>query len=141
MKKKSNVYLPPGMTEADYKAIQKEWYGKLKQSGFEDIESFDASGEPFDVMKKDPFLDAKNNPEKYQQTFDYFNYARQFYNHYDFSTEFDSKLKKLVWKHHKEGASNLRIFKRLKGKITQYQVNMIVDHLREKLKMYIEQNR
>lgn len=100
-KKKTSIYLEPGVSEQEYKSIQKEWYSKLKQEGFEDIETFDHKGIPHDMMKKDFYIDIAKNPEQYAAKTEYYRLAGQFLNDYKFNTLLDRN----IWFAHSEGQS------------------------------------
>lgn len=134
MKKKPNIYLEPGMSELDYKAIQKEWYKKLEAEGFEDIETFNKSGEPNDILKKDVYVDFQKNPEKYAQTADYYRYAGQFlYEH-----KFTNLLEKSIWEAHSEGLSSREIEESLlPAKTTKTTINNILTKLKKEFKDYV----
>jgi hypothetical protein len=38
------------ITQADYRALQKQWYEKLKRTGFNDLERFDSTGSPLPLL-------------------------------------------------------------------------------------------
>lgn len=86
----------------DLVKLQREWYKKLKDDGFEDIEYFDGQMEPRDILYKDgvkAFKVFKDSPGKYESTLDYYCEAGKFYHDHNF----DILLDKEIWFLHSEG--------------------------------------
>lgn len=135
MKKKSNIYLEPGMTETEYKAIQKEWYSKLKQSGFEDIESFDSKGVPNDLMKTDVRIDYSKDPSINQARQDYYRFASQFV----YDNVWESVFDKTVWDLHSEGKTEREILESFKpAKIGKTSIHNSIKRTLELFKDYVK---
>lgn len=80
--------------------LQKEWYAKLKQTGFKDIEFFHADGNSTDGLLRNSIgsLMASYTPEGEY----YFRKARWFLQHHRFS----SPREKRIWALHCEGMQN-----------------------------------
>ena len=92
--------------------LQKEWYKKLKESGFEDLEYFYPNGEAkewlkgsskFDFFSDNPALDVPSLT--YESTLDYYNNAVSKLE----TTKFDSEEHKEIWRLHSEGMSLRKI--------------------------------
>ncbi len=95
--------------ERDLIALQKEWYKKLADDGFEDIEYFDHSMEPRDMMVKEASKLALTHAQKFTATEQYYIEAGQFY----WSHAFSSPLNKQVWFLHSEGIPHRKIVAKL----------------------------
>jgi hypothetical protein len=110
----------------EFNTLKKEWYKKLKDKGFKDIEqdedtlnfwagtrvAFNYTAEEFD----------------YKQT--YYRYAGMFLNDH----KFDNKMEKLIWEQHASGVSIRNIVKLLKKKrylVYRSKVHLIVKKLRD----------
>lgn len=135
------------------KALQDEWDKKLKDSGFEDIETKKGMLKSWssDIVQKRRAN--RNNATHYQkgskntviiqdpnkvtataieaqQT--YYLYAGYFLNDYTFDSEFD----KTIWTYHSEGISYREIVKLLKGvkiEMNKDSVNKIVERYRKSM--------
>lgn len=57
--------------------LQKEWYQRLKDDGFEDTEYFDKSMEPRDIQKQDTYKKSKEIKDRYYTMNRHYTYARQ----------------------------------------------------------------
>lgn len=91
---------------SEFKKLQKIWYAKLKDSGFEDAEQSDGNlkkwSSLFLIHSKGPLLrDAKQT---------YYRWAEHFLNDH----KFDSTTEKLIWFYHSEGMSVRDIAAKLK---------------------------
>jgi hypothetical protein len=80
--------------------LQKIWYSKLKKEGFEDIESFDKTMEPRDMLKGNQSI-SKWMKQQESGNEDYYTAARAYIHTYKFSC---AKHKKM-WALHSEGKS------------------------------------
>lgn len=59
--------------------LTKYWYNKIKvETNFEDIETFDANMDPFDILKKDTFKYGLTIKDKYVGNLDYYMTLSQF---------------------------------------------------------------
>ena len=107
--------------------LTKEWYAKLKKSGFDDIEDSE------DTLKRwhtKIFLNASAVSSQAKQ--DYYRIAGYFLNDYEFKSDYEKK----IWELHATGKSMRGIGKQL-GKHKKDYVNRIIQRLRkEMLKMY-----
>lgn len=86
----------------DFKKLKDQWYKKLKEEGFEDIEH--ANGR----LKHAPV----DNPVDYLRLLysgrpEYYELATRFLNEYDF----DNELERIIWEYHTNGLSRREIFK------------------------------
>jgi hypothetical protein len=82
------------MSSDDYKRLRAEWYGKLKDLGFQDIEQDDDKLKAWHSLR---FLGYNRaNVQNQQATHDYYYYANQFLHSY----KFPKKIHKLIWEQH-----------------------------------------
>jgi SUMO ligase MMS21 Smc5/6 complex component len=86
--------------------LLKEWYDKLADSGFEDIEQHEYS-----TMGNftEPLGKLKIHPDVWQAKADYYTMADCFLN----ENTFDNELDKVIWTYHVEGISIRNISKTL----------------------------
>ncbi len=113
----------------EFKALKKEWYDKLKENGFEDIEHLDNS-----LARYESYHHAEryNDDIKRDAKIYYYDKAEKFYQNYKFSSEKD----KTIWKFHKEGISVRNIVKQLDAvgiKSSRDTVSRIVLKLRKEM--------
>lgn len=97
----------------DFEALQKDWYKKIKEDGFEDIEYF-IRGEPGDWLKgtskfaceEAALLQTPKEEEiaqtHYNATFEYYNKARALWHE---ESNFANEIDRAVWLSHAEGKS------------------------------------
>jgi len=130
----------------DYETLRKKWYKKLKDSGFNDIESYEYP---------DGYLNARNfnNVADYENKVEYFRFASQFLHEYKFCNPHDEK----IWKMHSEGsryreiakAMNLHVsqtfyaIRKIKKKFREFITNIDKDLIKEKelsMKFNIDEN-
>lgn len=80
------------------KSLQKEWYEKLKQEGFIDIENSEGNG-----LRKyeSKYFKAEYSPQEYRSKEEYFYQTNKFLCEYDFQTETDKE----IWLLHSDGIS------------------------------------
>jgi hypothetical protein len=91
-----------------FKELQSKWYGKLKKSGFDDIEQDE---EHLKIWHSHFFL-SRYDATKYEAKEEYYRMAGHFLNDYKFKT----KVEKLIWQYHCDGISLREITDRLKEK-------------------------
>lgn len=96
---------------ADFKKLQAEWYKKLEQSGFEDIEEEDGSlkerAARYASKYNGTYFQAKKG--YYESVEEYYRLATQFLH----SHRFKNKREKLIWEMHSNGTSIRNIVKEL----------------------------
>lgn len=80
-----------------------EWYGKLKDSGFEDIEKYEYST----YSMTDSLDKQKLHADVWQAKQEYYLLASRFLD----ETEFDNEREKIIWTYHSEGLSIRNIAK------------------------------
>lgn len=95
--------------DADFKKLEKEWYGKLAESGFQDIE---VSSHENRFLKKWSFnLSRKRwNLIHYETTLEYYKKAQDLLN----SFKFKNRIHKKIWKLHASGLSERKIAHKIK---------------------------
>ena len=96
------------MSKKELIQLQKEWYKKLADDGFEDIEYFDKDMQPRDMMYKEATKAGTALKDKFESTEQYYIEAGQFF-HHDFKTQND----KDIWFLHSEGHPYRHIAKQL----------------------------
>lgn len=90
---------PPLHKTKKFKDLQKLWYKKLKDDGFDDIEKNEYRLKLWhSVHFRDP---RRSDPEVVSARHSYYRIAGQFL----FDHKFDTLLEKQIWKHHSEGKS------------------------------------
>lgn len=92
------------MSKDNFTALQAEWYKKLADSGYEDIEYKDGS-----IRSCSPRSTRAKDPSLRQATQEYYYMSYHFLNEYKFETE----LEKVIWEYHTEGISVRSICKLL----------------------------
>lgn len=97
---------PQGPLGRDFEELQKCWYAKLRDDGFEDIEDDHGRPREWDFN----FFRNKFDPIKYQTTLIYYEWARFVLNNYRFKNE----LQKAIWELHSEGLSERKIALKIK---------------------------
>lgn len=86
-------------SKKEFKKLKDEWYKKLKDSGFEDIEHDEDNLKTWALE-----LSRRTNTDKtvvFEAKMTYYSMARNFLNDYQFNNEVDKK----VWADHTEGIS------------------------------------
>lgn len=111
------------MTDA-FKKLQKEWYIKLKKSGFEEIEDLKTGGLQ------------KWHASYYMNTYPTFVFQaqREYYylaTHFLTSHSFSHEIERLIWSLHSEGMPMRKIAKEVKSKTCR--VFLIIQSLRKKM--------
>lgn len=107
-----------------FKALQKEWYGKLKASGFEDVE-YDE--DHLRMHHADLIAGAcKTGPAAAEAKAEYFRLAGHFLHSHEFTTPEDKR----IWELHAEGLFNHEVFAQVKeshpGKTPRYVQSVVV---------------
>lgn len=104
------------------KKLQKQWYKKLKKSGFNDIEDTNSPNEFLNTWDSLYFL-THYSPGQFEAKQKYFTLARQFLE----AHVFDTSKEKLIWSLYAEGMSIRGIARKLK--LTKYSAHKIVKGL------------
>lgn len=105
--------------DEDFLKLQAKWYGKLKSSGFDDIEQDESrikNSSNSELQKRGLYDD----PLRREAREEYYRLAGQFLHEY----EFDSKKERVIWEMHSEGTSiqdivaamksrNFKVYKRI----------------------------
>lgn len=90
---------------AEYKRLKKIWYKKLKESGFNDIETGDVQVRLKGGSSSSRYKKAYGEGVYQQTRQEYYYMAHQFLHGY----EFKSGLDKAIWEYHVEGISIRKI--------------------------------
>lgn len=96
-------------SRAEYEEQKKIWYKKLKDSGFNDIETADGQFKGGSTNWKFNSDHATTFSQKAKE--EYYYLANQFLNSYDFENE----LHKIMWDYHAKGISNRKMVEVLKS--------------------------
>lgn len=115
----------PSDQQKKYQALKKQWYAKLKKSGFNDIENDKGL---IDYVSAKSTLLKKQGPEKIEIAYSFYSAAREMMHKHTFK----SSLESTVWAHYSEGDSPRKIA-RILG-ITPYKATKIVNELIEEMK-------
>lgn len=91
----------------DYNSLKKEWYEKLADSGFKDIEQDEFK---FKHVSHASYFGREIVKRNYHAKSEYYSMAGQFLNSY----KFESELEKVIWEYHANGISLRNIAKLLK---------------------------
>lgn len=119
-------------TKETFKQLQKRWYGKLKEKGFEDIEKneYEFKSVPNSTYKFTQKARMHSNSPDYGKQ-EYYLMASHFLNEHKFA----SKLESAVWAYHSEGLSYRNISRILSAakvsKKSKDQISFIVKRLRQ----------
>lgn len=110
----------------DFKKIQKEWYSKLKESGFDDIE-VEEKGK-IRLKKWDSvYFFCRHTSDEFFMKKKYYEMVTDFLNSYPFDREQD----RTVWKFHSEGLTVRAIAEETQMKSCQ--VFLILSSLKKKM--------
>jgi hypothetical protein len=124
--------LPKVPDEHDLQALQKIWYKKLRDSGFEDIEDV-SSPQRFLKTWHSTYFFNRYTPETYEHKEMYYRMCSHFLHEYAFPTD---RLKE-IWKMHTEGMS-LRsmsfLLKKRRIYLNKDKLNKIISNLVEVMK-------
>ena len=92
----------------DFKKLQNEWYKKLKEGGFNDIE-FGLNNTPFIEQHEFDRISIIENAKNDRRE-EYYSLASKYY----WENMFKSELDKLIWYYHSEGVPAQKIVLNLK---------------------------
>lgn len=90
----------------EYKALQKEWYEKLKKDGFKDIETEKGNMDTGKILNN---IATRCTVDTFKAQQDYYRFAGQFLHEYKFKSE-----DRIIWESHCNGVSIREIVKVLK---------------------------
>jgi hypothetical protein len=111
----------------ELKALQKIWYQKLKESGFDDIEDTNSPREYLKTWHSN-YFHHRYTPDTFADNQAYYRKASIFY----FEHKFKNKTEKQIWRDHADGLSFREIAIRLKDKgvrANKDSVNKVVSKL------------
>jgi hypothetical protein len=124
------------MDRKSFKALQKEWYTKLKESGFVDIE--DSKGGLKIYSQKLAAKNSQTMSNRWLATREYYYQAEHFANNYK---EFESELHQSIWTYHSGGLGSREIvtaLSKVKIKTNRTTVCRIIKYYAEKMdKLYM----
>lgn len=87
----------PRKPKTEFDKLQEEWYRKLRESGFNDIES-----DEFNLkIWSDRFIQQHADPVLWQAKEEYYRLAERFLNEH----KFESNLDKVIWEYHANALS------------------------------------
>ena len=89
----------------NFRKLQKEWYEKLKKSGFEDIEHFKNGDMVPKILSPKDAVRMGVSMEQIEDGFEYYRSAGIFLHEYKFASEFDRKF----WEMHASGSFIIEI--------------------------------
>lgn len=98
----------------DLMALQQEWYLKLEQEGFKDIENTDTPHRPLKKWHKVKFQDVTE--DHVQAKLSYYSKAKDLLR----SHSFESQAHKEIWEMHSDGLSKRKIERLLKDSSTPF---------------------
>ena len=110
------------------KSLQKEWYKKLKDSGFDDIEDTKHPNMPLKAWHSFGRFNVSTMDREASET--YYSLARDLLN----THKFKSKLHKIIWEHHCDGQSNRHIEKLINGVCKKDKIRSIILELVKNIK-------
>lgn len=112
----------------DLKKLQKEWYLKLQESGFIDIEQTEKEHSPFKDWHSLKFR--KVSIDRKEETEEYYARARALL----WSHPFQDELHKKIWAYHSEGFSKRQIEKRVNGKLKREAIGNFITQIAASIK-------
>lgn len=115
---------------SDFKKLQKTWYLKLKESGFEDAEDTNNKDE---VLKQwhCAYFQVRHRPQQFEAQQEYYRQARSFYHRYPFPDQGEKR----IWLLHSDGQS-LRQISKLMG-LKLWFVHRTVEFLESQMTWYL----
>jgi hypothetical protein len=109
---------------AQFKALQKEWYSLLKETGFDDIEAGDKNG----IIQPQVFVQDKTQSSG---GLSYFEFCHQILREYRFKKE----IHRTIFSLHTEGMSERDIVRHLSEnhgiKFSQQGINVLINRVKE----------
>ena len=115
------------MNKKDFKELQQEWYKKLKEEGFEDLELDNTLTPVKHGLTKQEYKIADLSAKM-----EFARFGGQFLHDYTFRNEFE----KTVWELHLEGNNQRETANILDVGIGK--INTIVTHLKRQLRAYVQ---
>lgn len=116
-----------------FRQLQKVWYLKLEETGFEDAEDTNSENE-FLKTWHSSYFQTKYDPHSFESKRDYYDCALEFlhrnYQNHQYGL-FEYNQESRIWELHCEGLSLREIARKLT--ITVYQVNKVVTSLKQKM--------
>lgn len=113
----------------EFKKLQKEWYAKAKESGFDDIEQEDGNLKVWSHQ----FFKVRHNQTLFEAKQEYYRLAGQFLHSHKFADDVEKK----IWEYHATDATSIRdIVKELANigvKTNKNKVNAILRNLSEQM--------
>lgn len=94
--------------DADFRKLQRFWYRKLRDSGFNDLETFGQQGQVFDLLKRG-YSENQTQAQK-ESNAEYYRAAQFFL----WAREWDSEVHRRMWELHSSGVCQRKIALELK---------------------------
>lgn len=126
------IYL--GKSRTDFEQLQSHWYQKLKEDGFEDIETSMGNSSKLKAWHS-VYFHARHSPENFAFQEEYYRRASIFLEDYSFS----SHLEEEIWRYHTYGFSIRDTAKDLQTmgfKINKDQINQTLQELAYIMRFY-----
>lgn len=135
--KESSIVLEDGMSKKEYLKLQKTWYKKLKDSGFEDIESVNSDGTISDYTKNAPGVNGRrHSQDRMDSENHYYTNASKWF----WVKQWDNPIEKKVWELHAEGTPYRKIQAALAPKAPGIaQVGQMIHRLRAEMEIWAAQ--
>jgi len=105
----------------EFAKLQKKWYKKLKEIGFDDLETFDGKGNPHDLLKARIEQLSENKLAQFDKIQNFYSECRGYYHKAIFLTEEE----KDIWAMYSEGYSMRQISDELG--VNRHKVSKIVN--------------
>ncbi len=108
----------------EFKKLQKTWYKKLKDTGFEDLETPDG----FPKQLSGNYFSLRHNPERFEFQATYYRNAGYFLHRYKFKNDLERK----IWEFHANGVSirdTVKILTKARYKTYKREVHEILQYL------------
>lgn len=112
----------------EYKKLRAQWYLKLKENGFDDIEDVNTDGQPLIDWHSYKWFSPKFSMLQIESNRDYYIMAEHFLNEHEFKSEFDL----LVWILHSEGESCRTIAQELNSQ--KDKVNKTINQIKKTMR-------
>lgn len=118
------------------KTLQKEWYTKLKKSGFEDIEQDENNLKEWESSR---YYRGRNNEADFEKVILIQEAKEQYYRmagHFLHDHNFESAVDKFIWEMHSEGVAHRKIvplLKKFKLKRERHWVRRVIDRLKAQM--------
>lgn len=116
---------------SDYKKLRDEWYKRLADLGFEDIEGNEDQLKAWHSIKFQKKGKNNTNPANHESKANYYYYATHFLNNH----KFEKEIHKLIWEEHTNGVGYRNITKMLTKDgaydMDAQEVRGIINHYKE----------